>query len=440
MAKNNNLTDFLTDIAATIRNNEGTTDNINPQDFSSRIQLNDSTFSITSLDEQNVRKYKTAKVVDSNLIAANIKKDIQILGITGTYESGSTINIQNLKTVNAQIDSDNTTTQTIKPDSGFDAIAVVKIKQSDDLMPYNIRTGSVINGVTGNFSAGATATADTVIKGKTAYVNGVMITGTYEPPSGIEEISNLTTLNKKLIRDNLGKWYLYTGPSNNNIATGTVCNIVADNLNYTWKGHQGVYSQDINFTETIDFYSHNTLFDAIKITQSGTNFIVQYIYTVDGVNQSIDVWDNEVGFNADYANIKFTKLPSARLQEVLDEMATQGVKFSYYTNVVRHINGTAIERCFVAGVVDNGSQLIVKMLADYGSYTILIDKDYTLTVHSTNSTSYNLTIVNAATQNSQTLYDVAWGGAGNTSLNLLAGAYHIKYGGAGSYNHILTVN
>ena len=97
MAKNNNLTDFLTDIAATIRNNEGTTDNINPQDFSSRIQLNDSTFSITSLDEQNVRKYKTAKVVDSNLIAANIKKDIQILGITGTYESGSTINIKNLR-------------------------------------------------------------------------------------------------------------------------------------------------------------------------------------------------------------------------------------------------------------------------------------------------------------------------------------------------------
>lgn len=440
MAKNNNLTDFLTDIATIIRNNEGTTDNINPQDFSSRIQLNDSTFSIASLDEQNVRKYKTAKVVDSNLIAANIKKDIQILGITGTYESGPTINIQNLKTVNAQIDSDNTTTQTIKPDSGFDAIAVVKIKQSDDLMPYNIRTGSVINGVTGNFSAGATATADTVIKGKTAYVNGVMITGTYEPPSGIEEISNLITLNEKLIRDNLGKWYLYTGPSNDNIATGTVCNIVADNLNYTWKGHQGVYSQDIDFTEAINFYSHNTLFDAIKITQSGTNFIVQYIYTVDGVDQTIDVWDNEIGFNADYANIRFTKMPSARLQEVLDEMATQGVKFSYYTNVVRHINGTAIDRCSVAGVVDNGSQLIVKILAIGGTYAILIDKDYTLTVHSTSSRNYSLTIVNAATQNSQTLYDVAWSGTGNTSLNLPAGAYHIKYDGAGSYNHILTVN
>lgn len=439
MAKNNNLTDFLTDIAATIRNNEGTTANINPQDFSSRIQLNDSTFSITSLDEQNVRKYKTAKVIDSNLIAANIKKDIQILGITGTYESGSTINIQNLKTVNAQIDSDNTTTQTIKPDSGFDAIAVVKIKQSDDLMPYNIRTGSIINGVTGNFSAGATATADTVIKGKTAYVNGAMITGTYEPPSGIEEVSNLTTLSEKLIISNLGKWYQYTGPSNN-IAMGTVCNIVTDNLNYTWKGHQGSYSQDINFTETINFYSHGRLFDAIKIAQSGTNFTVQYIYIVDGVDETIDVWDNESGFNADYANIKFSKAPSVQLQAVLDEMATQGIKFSYYTNVVRHINGAAIKQCSVVGVVDNGFQLKVNMLAVGGEYTILIDKNYTLTVHSTSSTSYSLTIVNAATQNSQTLYDAAWGGAGDTSLNLAAGAYHIKFDGAGNYTHTLTVN
>lgn len=88
-------------------------------------------------------------------------------------------------------------------------------------------------------------------------------------------------------------------------------------------------------------------------------------------------------------------------------MATQGIKFSYYTNVVRHINGTAIEQCSVVGVVDNGFQLKVNMSAIDGSYTILIDKDYTLTVHSTSSTSYSLTIVNATTQNSQTLYDVA---------------------------------
>lgn len=37
MAKNNNLTDFLTDVADAIRAKKGTTDKINPQDFSAEI-------------------------------------------------------------------------------------------------------------------------------------------------------------------------------------------------------------------------------------------------------------------------------------------------------------------------------------------------------------------------------------------------------------------
>lgn len=37
MAKNNNLTDFLTDIANALRTKKGTTEKINPQDFSSEI-------------------------------------------------------------------------------------------------------------------------------------------------------------------------------------------------------------------------------------------------------------------------------------------------------------------------------------------------------------------------------------------------------------------
>ena len=37
MAKNNNLTDFLTDVANAIRTKKGTTGTINPQNFSSEI-------------------------------------------------------------------------------------------------------------------------------------------------------------------------------------------------------------------------------------------------------------------------------------------------------------------------------------------------------------------------------------------------------------------
>ena len=38
MAKNNNLQDFLTDVANSIRTKTGTTDQINAQDFSSKIE------------------------------------------------------------------------------------------------------------------------------------------------------------------------------------------------------------------------------------------------------------------------------------------------------------------------------------------------------------------------------------------------------------------
>lgn len=41
---------------------------------------------ITSTAEVDVAAYATAQVVDANLVATNIKKDVVILGITGTYE------------------------------------------------------------------------------------------------------------------------------------------------------------------------------------------------------------------------------------------------------------------------------------------------------------------------------------------------------------------
>lgn len=41
---------------------------------------------ITGTAEVDVSEYATAQVVDSNLKAGNIKKDVTILGVTGTYE------------------------------------------------------------------------------------------------------------------------------------------------------------------------------------------------------------------------------------------------------------------------------------------------------------------------------------------------------------------
>jgi hypothetical protein len=42
---------------------------------------------INSTEETDVTAYATAQVVDANLVAENIKKDVTILGVTGTYEA-----------------------------------------------------------------------------------------------------------------------------------------------------------------------------------------------------------------------------------------------------------------------------------------------------------------------------------------------------------------
>lgn len=43
---------------------------------------------ITTTSEVNCSAYATAQVVDQNLVAGNVKKDVTILGITGSYEGG----------------------------------------------------------------------------------------------------------------------------------------------------------------------------------------------------------------------------------------------------------------------------------------------------------------------------------------------------------------
>lgn len=42
---------------------------------------------ITTTAETDVTNYATAQVSDSNLKATNIKKDVVILGVTGSYEA-----------------------------------------------------------------------------------------------------------------------------------------------------------------------------------------------------------------------------------------------------------------------------------------------------------------------------------------------------------------
>ena len=89
--------------------------------------------------------------IDENIKAENIKKDVNILGVVGTLEQGSTPVLQN-KTVRASQDA-----QYINADDGYDGLGTVTIEGVDhtvdsDIRSENIKAGVDILGVLGNYS------------------------------------------------------------------------------------------------------------------------------------------------------------------------------------------------------------------------------------------------------------------------------------------------
>ena len=82
----------LSAIGDAIRAKEGTTEKYRPDTMAQKITDDlvkpSGTIQIKSEQQVDVRSYQYAKVTDANLTAENIKKDVTILGITGTHEGG----------------------------------------------------------------------------------------------------------------------------------------------------------------------------------------------------------------------------------------------------------------------------------------------------------------------------------------------------------------
>ena len=159
-------------IANAIRAKNGSTDTYKPSEMSAAIEaiettpvLQQKTITPTS-STQNITPdtgYDGLSLVtvvgDSDLVAANIKKDIEIFGVTGTYE-GEAPNLQE-KTVIPSISA-----QEITFDHGYDGLSKVTVNGDADLVSENIKSGVSIFGVTGSLDSTAT---DPIYMGLTMY-------------------------------------------------------------------------------------------------------------------------------------------------------------------------------------------------------------------------------------------------------------------------------
>lgn len=135
MADITNLTNFLGDIANAIRTKKETTEQIPAENFDQEI-LSINTIKgqektiipstaeqiITPDGDYNAITKATIKAVDntidSNISPENIKKDINILGVTGTLEEGEQINNQ---------DKEITTNGTYTADEGYTGLGTVTV-------------------------------------------------------------------------------------------------------------------------------------------------------------------------------------------------------------------------------------------------------------------------------------------------------------------------
>ena len=226
MAKDNNLSDFLLDLANTIRTKTGKSGPINPQDFSQKIQdiptgsakteLEITTNLMMERGDQTIAPEDSAtqtmsKVIvkkPETLISSNIRSGVEIGGVVGDF-TGEGLT-EKSKTEPLNMSEGN---QIINPDAGT-TMSQVTIIKPETFIPGNIKKDVNIGGIIGTLEMGgidtsdATATSRDILQDKTAYAKGVKITGAIKTYDGSYNVvipaGTVFTLKNVLTQPNQG--------------------------------------------------------------------------------------------------------------------------------------------------------------------------------------------------------------------------------------------
>ena len=177
MAKTNNLTDFLTGLADKFRSKLGGTALINPQDFESKI------------DEVYQKGYddapKGTDTSDATATAADVLQGKIFYGADGISQKGTIVEQSSLyMSYSSRIPWQRPLVEFKPAENGYittdSSLMVLETNLANgiELTADKILKGKKVLYLDGTATSDATATAADILSGKTAYVDGVKLTGT----------------------------------------------------------------------------------------------------------------------------------------------------------------------------------------------------------------------------------------------------------------------
>ena len=410
MAKNNNLTDFLTGVADAIRTKKGTSGLINPQDFESEISsiktekaeqeksvsisTNGTTevtpdsgkvlskVSVTTnvqptLQEKTVAPTTTQQIVtadsgkdglskvtieavtssiDSNIVPENIKKDVSILGVIGTLESGGGQPTAGDYTVKV-IDYDGTVLLETKGNTG-DVITLPTAPTHDKL-------------VFQEWSASVSVTNNTV----TIEDNDVMVGAVYKTASGQSEfditLTKVTGLSVTLNMDDADaskEWgdgtsstYLYTRHDYTAYGNYTIkCN----GKEISTSNSAGIVGQS---SSTYNYYLTNTRLG--RVTSIG-DYAFQYCYSLPSISIPNSV--TSIGNGAFYYCYSLT---SISIPNSVTSIGTRAFQYCYsltglsIPNSVTSIGTYAFNNCYSITKYDFSQHTSVPTLSNTNAFS-----------------------------------------------------------------------